>query len=189
MNSAAELPGADRCVRAGGRTQGIVVAVDERGIRRSTKTLRGRNGAPAGSGNQVRGRWRIELGLGFAEERKAQLVYGARADGPSVTGVDLLDVGDDPAAEVPELGARQLENRERIECVVVVVVVVDGELLVFVQNLIEARGKLVAAIGGFDHVLRQSARASRAWHEPHQAQRHRVEALLRNLVIRKNVGV
>src|ERR1700680_4238562 len=59
--------------------------------------------------------------------------------------------------------ASQLEYGKGIQCVVVVVVIIDGELLVLVQNLVVVNRELIATVRGLGNVLREGVGASRAW--------------------------
>src|SRR5260370_8088776 len=103
-----------------------------------------------------------------------------------MAGIDLLRVSDNPPREIAQRTASELKNRERIQSVVIIVVIIDGELLVLVQDLVEANLELIRAVRGFDHVLSFGVAASRAWHKPHQARGNRIKALGRNNATCKN---
>src|ERR1700747_601130 len=60
----------------------------------------------------------------------------------------------DPRAEVTQRSPGQLKDGEWVQGVVVVVVVVDGEFLRRIQDLIEPELELISAVPGFHDILR-----------------------------------
>src|SRR5215468_1342336 len=85
---------------------------------------------------------------------------------------------DDAPAKIAQRAARQLKDSERIEGIVVIVVIINGELLRRIEYLIEPELKLVAPVTRFHDVLYLRALSSR----PHQkllrqVDRYRIKAL------------
>src|ERR1700674_613681 len=114
----------------------------------------------ARSSHSIGSRGSVELGLRLAEQSKPKFIDGGGTERPGVAGVNLLYVRDDGGAEIAERAACQLEDGEGIERIVVVVVIVDGQLLVFVQNLVKANLELIAAVSGLHHILRLGTAAT-----------------------------
>src|ERR1700730_797311 len=100
--------------------------------------------------------------------------------------VDLLYMGNNAPGEIAERAAGQLKNCERIESVVVVVVIVDREFLVFVQHLVKANLKLVPTVGRLDHILGLIVCAARARQKFHQAFCYGIKARRGHYAARKN---
>src|SRR5438874_426620 len=94
-----------------------------------------------------------------------------------MAGVNLLRMSDNPARKITQRTARQLEDGERVQCVVIIVVIIERESLILAQDLVKAELKLVRTIRGFHHVLSLGAGAPRTRQELHQTGRNGVEAL------------
>src|SRR2546430_7958318 len=94
-----------------------------------------------------------------------------------MAGVNLLRMSDNPARKITQRTARQLEDGERVQCVVIVVVIIERESLILVQDLVKAGLKLVRTIRGFHHVLSLGVVTPRSGQELYQAGRNGVETL------------
>ena len=94
-----------------------------------------------------------------------------------MAGVKLLSVSDNPAREIAERAPRQLEDSERIQRVIIVVIIIEREFLILVQDLVKAQLELIRSICGFNHVLNLGTGAPRPRHELHQAVRYGIKAL------------
>src|SRR5215469_5435415 len=127
----------------------------------------------------------VQAALSFTEIVEPEFVDGRRADGGSVADVPLLHASLKESTEARNVRTSGLEVREGIGAMQVVEVVVSREMLCGAEIVIEAYGELVVSqdlIGaegddararGGDIVLIQSIR-------------RRVEACLRDLIVRED---
>src|SRR5258708_39485491 len=126
------------------------------------KTERGRGSTPAGGLNGIVLGRAIEFELPLAEIGEAELIDRGRADGRSMTYIDLLRTRCVNTREVPQRGPFGLKFRERIEGVVVIKIVVDSRFLIIVKRMVDLDLELIAAVSLFwngDNRVRGSPRA------------------------------
>src|SRR6266850_1074046 len=180
---------ANRRIWIGCSTERSSGSINERSVSASAKAQCSWNAASAGCGDGIGDRGRIKLRLSFAEIGEAQFIDSGGADSPRMAGVDLLRMSDNPAGEITQRTACQLEDGERIQRVVIIVIIIEREFLVRVQDLVEAKLELVRAIRGFNDVLGLGTAASRPRQELHQAGRNGIKALRGDHATRKDVTV
>jgi len=78
---------------------------------------------------------------------EAEFVDGAVGDGPGMSEVPLLEALGHDAAKPWDIGASQLEKRERLHCAVIIEIVIDAQVLLIGEPVVDFDGELIPSDG------------------------------------------
>src|SRR5579864_4350084 len=100
--------------------------------------------------------------------------------------VELLVARRIGAREIPQWSAKALKFCKRVQCGVVIKVIVNGGFLVVVEGVVHSNLELIPPVSILWNSNYRAGISPNAWHALQQADRHRVEALRGNLVAWEN---
>src|SRR4029077_1180748 len=131
----------------------------------------------------------LEGFLRFPVVVEAEFVHGSVADGPGVADVPLLEPFAGNRSETRHVGAGGLKLRKGRDYVVIVEIVIKAKVLLVVDPVVKLYCELIATVRLYGYSLNDVGSRPRSGNVLKEFDGSSVQALQRDLVGRKDVGV